>query len=495
MNLPRRVSRRRLGRMPSLGGDFPAGLATRRNPQVGQSRGVRESLRLSVRRVAPLCLIVLLGWAVALGAGFSLGLTLLTSLGALAVLVGVWKPNLGFLGVSVMCALDGLSRNYLLTGGLLRWNTFSYLLALALLLKGGWLFRCRWLPVRSATVLLVILLVYLPISNDIPVGISHIVGFASVFGLIHYARRGFLDTARFCEAAFVTAFLTAAGGLVFLLRKNELAYINPNAYSFFPLTGLFAVSSVAPLLRLQTKWLLGMVLLAVTNAGLVYLTGSRGGFLLAVACLLCLVAALPSMRQRLALVGAGALIGAGLLLKFEAEREYVTHRLDKSFDSAEYGVTSRTSGRSDLVLVGWKIFLDHPLGVGTGSFANEYAVASVREGASFGVGVAKAAHACWIKMLTECGVLGFGVMVWFVSSFAVVGWRVRRSGSPLPGLLTTVVLATAFFTTEFHAKSLWYLCAVTTVILHWWRPGSAQRDFNRQKGGRVGGRLLLARAK
>jgi hypothetical protein len=124
----------------------------------------------------------------------------------------------------------------------------------------------------------------------------------------------------------------------------------------------------------------------------------------------------------------------------------------------------RTSGRLDLALGGWYIFREHPMGVGTGSFTHYWVRLGRRPGMStFGTGQPFAAHSAWVRTLAENGVPAVVLLSAFVASFGVAG--LRRTG-PLRvlGVLVTAALSSGFASSEFQAKSLWYLAAGATVL-------------------------------
>jgi O-antigen ligase len=160
-------------------------------------------------------------------------------------------------------------------------------------------------------------------------------------------------------------------------------------------------------------------------------------------------------------------LGLAVAAQFADLRGTTLHRVDRLLDPS-VSMSGRTSGRSDLVLGGWYIFLDHPFGVGTGGFYSAWADLGRREGLSgFQAGERFDAHAGWIKTLAENGVPGALLLMVYVGSFALAG--MRRSNPDLRGLgiLTTVVLGVAFLSTEFQCKGLWFLATAVTVLLQW----------------------------
>ena len=129
-------------------------------------------------------------------------------------------------------------------------------------------------------------------------------------------------------------------------------------------------------------------------------------------------------------------------------------------------LANRTSGRSELMLGAWYIFVDHPFGVGTGGFTRAWERMTFVPGMSyFEIGEDMAAHSAWAKVLAENGIVGFLLLAGFIGSFAFVGWKRRAAGLFLIGAFTTLVLAAAFTNTEFQSKGLWLLSAASVVIL------------------------------
>ena len=118
------------------------------------------------------------------------------------------------------------------------------------------------------------------------------------------------------------------------------------------------------------------------------------------------------------------------------------------------------------MLGGWYIFTEHPwVGVGTGGFSDASIGLPLYEGATTFRPEGRAAHAGWIKVLAENGLPGGALLLAYVVSFTLSGWRTRDRELRRLGVLTTAVLGLAFVTTEFQGKGLWLLAAGTTVLL------------------------------
>jgi O-antigen ligase len=410
-------------------------------------------------------------WLASLALGFHTGLVLLTLVGFAAAVAGLGKPSLGVLGIAILCTLDAVSRIYLLTGGLLRWNTFNYWLVAVMLLHIGWLVRLRNPEIRLLQVFIALLTIELAFSSDRLGGAQHVLNLVTVFGLLIYFARASSDLEVWYWSAMVSGVVSGLGSLVFFLQQESLPGINENAWSFFPLTSLFAtcVYFASPVRRRRSRLL---VILAFVNAGWVFLSGSRGSLLICVVCFLFILVRLGSVKGTALTLGAATLLTVSAISMFGGQGNRAAERLANLFDSGRT-ITNKTSGRWDLALGGWNIFLDQPLGVGTGGFAPSWAALHDREGISgFKEGLSVQAHSAWVKVLAENGFPGILLLIAFVLSFAALGWRRRRAGMLLPGLLVSVAMSVAFLADEFQGKALWFLAAAIMLFLN--RPPSGR---------------------
>jgi hypothetical protein len=229
--------------------------------------------------------LTIVTWLASLALGFHAGLILLTVAGFAAAVAGLKQPTLGVLGVVILCTLDAVSRLYLLAGGLLRWNTFNYWLVVVMALHFGWLLRLRDPQIRLLQVFIVLLTVELVFSTDQTGGAQHVLNIATVFGLLVYFARASRDREVWYWSAMVSGVLSGLGSLIFYLQQESLPAINANAWSFFPLTSLFAacVHFARPARRRRSP---ALMLLVSVNAGWVFLSGSRGSTFICVVCLL-----------------------------------------------------------------------------------------------------------------------------------------------------------------------------------------------------------------
>jgi O-antigen ligase len=406
-------------------------------------------------------------WGYALKVDFEQGIMALGALGLLLAAVGLWVPIVGMLGASMICTLDPMMRALVLTGGFLRWNSFNYLLLVAMVVF--WRRMLKWsdLPVRWFAPFILVLMVGLVLSSDPFQGTQHIFGAVSYFGLLLYCERAGASVETWTWSAIVGGVMGAVGGLVFFLQDETIQEaINPNAWAYFPLTALILQCLALSRRGLGERSRTAFLLLAATNAGWIFLSGSRGTSLTA---LVCLVFCFARSRRLWTLTGfVVTIIVVGTLTAdvFQQREERSIYRLTKLFDPA-YSLAGRTSGRSDLARAGLHLFLENPLtGVGTGSFSTYwFKLGDIRGLSKYGWGKEAQAHSGWVKTLAESGVPGIVLLVGFVLSFAILGWRQRASGGLSLGLLVTVALSVALLSTEFQNKGLWLMAAAVTLFL------------------------------
>jgi O-antigen ligase len=436
----------------------------------------RARTRSSARSWAStLTIAVLLGWASSFVVGFENAVLGLTALGFAAALAGLRSPVLGLFGVSLLCTIDPVTRVYVMTGGVFRWNSFSYLLVVVSVLFFRRCISWRDPAVRFLALLLVVLSLGLIFSSNPRQGLQNTLEAASFIGLLVYVERAGFSSDVWVWNGVVCGVAGAAGGFVFFLQDETVTMLsNPNAWAHFPLTALamvaLALSRASPSTRIRTL----LLPLAMINASWVLLSGSRGASLTAAVWLLfCITQGgrAWAISAFAALILAAVILTAGL---FEARQERALQRFMKLVDPA-YSLAGRTSGRSELARTGFNLFLEHPIsGVGTGSFASAWFRQQDARGLSqYGVGRDVAAHSGWIKTMAENGLPGLLLLAGFVLSFAVVGWRQRERGARWLGLTIAVALSIALLSTEFQSKGLWLVAAAGTLFL---RPqGSGRR--------------------
>jgi len=388
-------------------------------------------------------------------AGFSVSVTLLTLVGFATAFAGIWMPGLGLFGVAILSTIDPLTRVYLMSGGLLRWNSFNYLLLLVMFIVLPRVLRLHDIHTMLLACFTLLLAAHLTFTPAVDVGVYNVLNVLAAFGLLIFHLRAGNDRFMLFWLAIVTGCLAAVGGAVFFVQMQSLPVINKNAWSAYPLTALFMICVAYPYAR-RAMPMLALGGLAMLNTIWVFFSGSRGAMLIAVVCLGFLLFYTQGVQQKIGVAVLAALSLIVAMANFGDQQAFAIHRIDKLFDDSR-SLDSRTSGRSDLVIAGWYIFRDHPLGVGTGGFGLAYADL-IDNDIGF-LGHEKGAHSAWVKTLAENGILGIVLLLAYVFSFAVHGFRHRREGFLPLGLLVTFVIASAFFSREFQSKGLWFIAA------------------------------------
>jgi hypothetical protein len=393
-------------------------------------------------------------------AGFSTGLgttvLVISALGVVLLLAGLSQPRLAVLGVWLLVALDPFNKNGLIAAPIWRYNTLNALLVLMLLTQLPALLRRRDAHTAILFLLLAVMTVMLIGSPDLGPGIDQIVATAAPVALVAICARAGRDPVVWTAAAINTGILGAFAGPLYYLRGGMELNVNTVAFAFLgPLALVTAVAIAFPLTRRTRGHLL---VLASFHVAWVFLTTSRGALLMALLALAFLALVGADAGQRLLLAVAAAAAVLVLVTQVTATQSTTLRRIEKLFDS-EQTIESRTSGRTTLIRNGLEVFHDHPGGIGTGGFRAATAVVVNADPQD------RDAHAAWVKILTENGVVGGALLAAYVLSFALAGRRAGRRGAWL-GIATATVLAAGFTTSEFGSKGLWVLPAAATVLLH-----------------------------
>lgn len=418
--------------------------------------------------VAALIVVI---WAGGVLRGFQMSLLILTVLSYMSLVIGLRYPAIGLLGVMVLCILDAPARVYILTGGLLRWNTFNYWLLLMMALYAPFLVRLRDVHSLALMAFVGLLTIEILVSPDVTNGTQNVLGIISVFGMLIYFVRAGGDRRMWFWLSVNGGLVGALGGMVFFMQRISLPTINENAWAAFPLTALIAVIFGFPAAASLKRGQPTLLVLATANLAWIFLSGSRGNLLIGSCCFLVLLVGLSGARQRTIAISCAALIGLVAAAHFGRLQERTIHRITKLFTTehalaGDYSLGGRTSGRSDLAIGGWYIFKDHPLGVGTGGFPTAWSKLGHHYTLSYGRGEEKAAHSGWVKTLVENGVPGLTLLIVYVFSFAAVALRQRSWVLWRLGMITSVALSAALLSTEFQTKAIWFLAAGATAFLH-----------------------------
>lgn len=406
-------------------------------------------------------------WAAAPFIGFMRSLELITILGFGVTLFGFGRPGPGALGVTLLCTIDPLVRHFLMTtGGLLRWNTFNYVLLVFMVVSAAFVWRVADLHSRLLKTFIVLIAAGLVISPDVPNGVQHVLGIVSLFGILACLAQSSDDPDTWYMVGLVNGVVGALGGLAFMLLKDELPLMNNNAWALFPETAVFATCLGFRYAASRAGGQITLGALAGANAMWTFLSGSRGGMLIVSVGLIFIFLTMERTRYRLAFIATALVIGTVVLGAFGDMGSFAVHRISKMMDADESAV-SRTNGRSDLALAGVYMVRHAPLGVGTGGFAPTWASLGFIPGLStFKRGEEFQAHSAWIKTLAENGWAGIFLLVAYVGSFAMAGLRSQRHGDASLGALVTAALAVSFLSTEFQGKAAWFLAAGATAQLH-----------------------------
>jgi hypothetical protein len=380
-----------------------------------------------------------------------------------AAVIGLWNPFIGLLGIGVLCTLDSLATSLLLRGGIWRWNTLNYWLLIVVVLFLPLLIRRRDARVMLLFLLLTLLAFELAWSVDRPTGLQHVFGALSLFGLLVYFARAARTPAVWYWLGMVNGVTAIGVAMAFIGQESRLPEVNPNVWSHAPVMGVISVCLAFAAVPMPRSRRALLAALAAANGSMVFLTGSRGNLAITLLALLALTLMVPSLSQRVVILIATVPLSLAVISQFPDLEARTIGRLRILADSHETA-RRRTSGRFDLALGGWYIFQEHPMGVGTGSFTHYWVRLGRREGMStFGTGQPFAAHSAWVRALAENGLPGVLLLGVFVGSFAVAGLR-RTGRLRVLGLLVTAALASGFSSSEFQAKSLWYLAAGATVL-------------------------------
>src|SRR2546421_4697138 len=173
--------------------------------------------------------VIALGWSTTLVVDFRVALTVLWAIGLGIAVIGLRYPQLGLLGIGMLCSLHGIAAPLLLQGGLWRWNTVNYLLLFVALMF--WRYPLGAGQRQSRVLLAFVLLLGLEIllSPDPLNGIQDVFSVVAVFGLLIYFHRVALDREAWYWLGIVTGVLAAGGIAAFLLQRSELPYVNENA--------------------------------------------------------------------------------------------------------------------------------------------------------------------------------------------------------------------------------------------------------------------------
>jgi O-antigen ligase len=399
--------------------------------------------------------------------GFVRALMFLTSMGFIAAIAGIRHPVLGLFGVGLLAVLDPISRHLVLgSGGLLRWNSFNYLLVIVMLLYLPKVWRMTDPHSVLLRALLIVLALGLGFTSQMEAGVQIVLNVVTVFGIMIYFRRAPCDATTMFWLGMVTSTTAAVGGFEYFRNADALPIMNKNAFAMFPLAGLFGACLALPFAGAIRGGQLLLAAIAAMDLAWVFLSRSRGSLVLGLIAMGFLLISVRTLPRRVTSFTAAALLIAGASGHFDALQADASRRFNKFLDE-RMTLEERTSGRANLALGAWQLFIHNPMGVGTGAFPDAWSQLEQFDNATrFAEGSHTNAHSAWIMVLAENGLPGIIMFLLYVGSFAVVGMNRRDPTLVRLGLFTSVVLAAAFGTTEFQSKALWFVAAAATTLLH-----------------------------
>jgi O-antigen ligase len=397
-------------------------------------------------------------WALGLQIGYQNALALQVGMGFILAIAGLASPSLGLLAIGLLCALDAVASDLLLTGGLLRFNTLNYWLLIVMALYLPFILRLRDFSSRALQIFLLLIGLELFLSHNVSEGMQDVLNIVTTFGIVVYFARVTNDQRALYWLGVVNGVSAAVGGLIFFLLFTSIPYTNPNSWTYFQLTALFSICISFTIARRQKRGSLLLIYLAVINFAWIFLSGSRGSLLIALLCGLYLFLSSRSITLSTVIVAVAALGLLWVTTLFVEQQSYTISRIQLLFDPTR-STSQRTSQRSTLARAGWQIFLDNPMGIGTGSFREVVESTTLIYGN-------RPAHSGWVQTLAENGVPGVILLVVFIGSFSIAGMRHHEGSLVLFGIFITVVIAAALIAKDFTGKSLWFLAAAGITMLN-----------------------------
>ena len=171
--------------------DRPSALQQLRDLRLGRKGTTKEAGGASLFEVWAKRFVVVgvLLWAVSPLIGFTTSLSILVVLGFALLLFGLFMPIFGVLGIGLLATLDPLTRVFLLTGGILRWNTLNYWLILVIILMILLFLRLKDPHTRLLQLFILLLTIEVLVSAGRSEGIQDILNIAATFGIVLYFVR------------------------------------------------------------------------------------------------------------------------------------------------------------------------------------------------------------------------------------------------------------------------------------------------------------------
>lgn len=288
-----------------------------------------------------------------------------------------------------------------------------------------------------------------------------VLGFAAVLGVVAVAER-----------LGVLSIGTAVKKWGYGVRATA-TFDDPNILGSYLACALGLGAPVVLAERRMSTRLVGWAACASVGVGLL-LTFSRGAWLAAAVAMLVVVAlARVPWRVKMLAVGAVGLAGVAFLV-FYLDPEFVRSKL--------LGVTENRSAlnRVYLGVSALEMFLDHPMGVGLGSFP---LVFPLYRHAFVNVGLVES-HTAYLTVLAEAGIVGFAGFVWL---FMRCAKAVLRRALELTGTAQAIavgalaagsgLLVQAFTYSLETSKFLWLTVGIGMAVTHF----TAEEEGDRSK--------------
>jgi hypothetical protein len=399
--------------------------------------------------------------------GLDLASRLVLAVGFLAAAYGLVNPGVGLLGMGVLATTDPVLRYTAFAGGMaLPYNTLNYWLVLFCLLHAKRVLQLRQLQSKLHLLLAVVVALGLLWSPNVyPRGLVELLRVAGGFGLIVYfqvfppSQQRMLLWVAISASAVATIF-----GLLVYTNPSIAMRFNENLLAMMPLTALFTVFLVIFTKVAKRRELHVLMLLAAANLTFVFFSGSRGAMSTGLVLWLGILLWGFKLPQKIAYGLAAGFVVLALAALSPQFQEFALYRLEFTFDSSRT-FAQRTSGRSEIAKAGWEMFIENPLGIGTGGFGKamtRYYDPNVR----YWDGRVVAAESAFVRVLAENGVIGILVLFAYVTSFAWTGFKRRRYGLLPVGLIASSVLAVRFLSAEFSALGAWWFAAGSVFLLY-----------------------------
>lgn len=425
--------------------------------------------------------------------GFTTLLQGLTIISIFFILLGLLKKEVGLLGIGMIAIMDPFIRIFLATGDniLFRWNTNNYILlisaAVLLAFQGV---KIKDISSKFLFLLIVICVLQLTYSTNLLSGSYYILNLFSYFGFLAifiYLSSG--KSSLITESFVVIAVFGLVIHILYRLAANELPYIDHSSVAQSGLSVLYVICLGLSLDSKKSKVpLLLVVVVSSAMFFLIFITGSRSGTTLAIVALIFILAKLGNytISNRVFAILAGSLVAFALFNQFSGAADDVQYRFAKLLDT-NVNLTEKTSNRSDLLFIGWSIFVDNPFGVGTGSLADKQIIRSYAydygQNPYLYLSGVNTVHSALMKTLAENGLQGGILLLLFAVSFSYYYIQTTDNRATMAvGVFCTATLLLSFFVTEFQGKSLTYLAAGTTYILYYQTQTQFKYMASRQKG-------------